>query len=80
MNAPGGVEDYINRYSGNMYSLAQQQSDARRWQGKVAEQVTKERRELLEVDQLGERIKWRNTRLMALMSHKLQQEQNDKKQ
>lgn len=79
MNAPGGVEDYVKRYGNNMYSLAKQQADPRKWEGNVVDQITKERRDLLPLESLQDRIKWRNNRLMALMSHKIQQENNHKR-
>jgi len=78
LNAPCGVKDYIERYSGNMYHLAKQQADARKWEGKVVEEVVKERRNLLPQDQLTERSKWRDNRLMNLVAHKKQIEQKEK--
>jgi len=78
LNAPGGVKDYIERYSGNMYHLAKQQADPRKWEGKVVEEVVKERRNLLPQDQLTERSKWRDNRLMNLVAHKKQIEQKEK--
>lgn len=82
MNAPGGVKDYVERYSENMYELAKQQSEPRRWQGEVVDQVTRSRRELLPIEKLPERVKWRDTRLMALVAHKNQmakKEEQEKK-
>jgi len=78
LNAPGGVADYVERYGKNMHHLAKQQSHPRKWEGEVVEQVTKERREILKVEELPERIKWRDTRLMALMAHKLQMDNAEK--
>jgi len=75
LNAPLGVKDYVERYSGNMYLLAQQQTEARKWQGAVVDEVVTARREMIPVDKLGERAKWRDARLQALIVHKMQQEQ-----
>jgi L-gulonate 3-dehydrogenase len=80
MNAPGGVKDYVERYGPNMYALSKQQADPRKWEGKVVEEVVKDRRALLPLEELPDRCKWRNTRLMALVSHKLEQDKKDVKQ
>jgi len=79
LNAPGGVEDYIKRYGPNFLTLAKQQADIRAWEGPVVETVTNARRSILSIDKLPERGNWRNQRLMGLMSHKTQMEQQDKK-
>eukprot|EP01117_Protostelium_nocturnum_P007327 TRINITY_DN2620_c0_g1_i1.p1 TRINITY_DN2620_c0_g1~~TRINITY_DN2620_c0_g1_i1.p1 ORF type:complete len:347 (-),score=135.36 TRINITY_DN2620_c0_g1_i1:32-1072(-) len=70
LNAPLGVQDYATRYSGNMFKLAQQQSEPRQWSDKVVSTVDSARRELLSVDQLQQRAKWRDSRLMGLLNHK----------
>jgi len=78
LNAPGGVADYITRYGGNMYALSKQQADPRPWQGQVVDTVTEARRSQIPVEKLVERGKWRDQRLMGLMSHKAQMEQSDR--
>lgn len=78
LNAPGGVKDYVERYSGNMYELAKQQADPRRWQGSVVDKVVEERRSLLPLQNLPDRGKWRDARLMALVAHKKQTEVAEK--
>ena len=75
MNAPGGVEDYIARYSENMYELAKQQAEPRKWEGEVVTQVVEDRRKLLPLQHLQERAKWRDQRLMQLVAHKQHQSQ-----
>ena len=80
MNAPGGVKDYVARYGGNMFTLANQQADPRKWEGHVVDEITQDRRTLLPLESLPDRTKWRNTRLMALVSHKLEQDKKDLKQ
>jgi len=73
LNAPGGVKDYVERYGGSMFRLAQQQADARPWQGHVVDEVVAARRAIFpDVSKLGSvRSKWRDARLMALMSQKI---------
>lgn len=78
LNAPGGVADYIARYGGNMHALSKQQADPRPWQGQVVDTVVEARRSLIPVENLVERGKWRDQRLMGLMSHKAQMEQADR--
>lgn len=78
LNAPGGVKDYVERYSGNMYEIAKQQADPRRWEGSVVDKVVEERRALLPVQNLPDRGKWRDARLMALVAHKKQIERAEK--
>jgi len=72
LNAPGGVKDYVERYSPSMLLLAKQQADPRPWQGKVVDDVVEARRSLLPLDQLQQRSKWRDNRLMHLSAHKQQ--------
>jgi len=79
LNAPGGVKDYVERYSGNMYALAQQQATARKWEGQVVDTVVAARRAVIPVESLPERAKWRDSRLMGLMAHKAQMERADHK-
>src|SRR6185503_10223049 len=70
LNAPAGVRDYIGRYQGiytNLFAQMQRRVD---WAGPVLTQVEGERRAKLPADQLIERQKWRDRRLMALAAHK----------
>jgi L-gulonate 3-dehydrogenase len=60
-----------------MYELAKQQADARKWEGKVVDEVVNERRTLLPVENLQERAKWRDQRLMQLVAHKQQMERSE---
>jgi hypothetical protein len=62
-----------------MYKLAQAQADPREWKGKVVEDVTAARRQVLKIEELPERSKWRDSRLAALMQHKKKMEQKEKK-
>jgi L-gulonate 3-dehydrogenase len=70
LNAPAGVRDYVQRYEGiysNIFKQTQRRAD---WAGPVLAQIERERRGKLRADQLGERQKWRDQRLMALAAHK----------
>jgi L-gulonate 3-dehydrogenase len=70
LNAPAGVRDYIERYQGIYASLFTQMQRRVDWAGRVLAQVEGERRAKLRADQLIERQKWRDRRLMALAAHK----------
>jgi L-gulonate 3-dehydrogenase len=70
LNAPGGVRDYVDRYQGmyaNMFEQMQRRVD---WAGPTLARIEGERRARLPADQLVERQKWRDRRLMALAAHK----------
>lgn len=70
LNAPAGVRDYVERYQGiysNLFKQTQRRVD---WAGPVLAQIERERRNKLSADKLGERLKWRDRRLMALAAHK----------
>ena len=70
LNAPAGVCDYVERYQGiysNLFTQMQRRVD---WAGPVLAQIERERRAKLPADQLAERQKWRDRRLMALAAHK----------
>jgi L-gulonate 3-dehydrogenase len=70
LNAPGGVRDYARRYQPiyeRLFPSMQRRVD---WAGPVIERVEQERRAKLPADQLAERHRWRDRRLMALLRHK----------
>jgi L-gulonate 3-dehydrogenase len=70
LNAPDGVRDYVERYQGiyaNLFGQMQRRVD---WAGPVLIEVERIRRAKLPADQLGERQRWRDRRLMALAAHK----------
>jgi 3-hydroxyacyl-CoA dehydrogenase len=70
LNAPAGVADYIARYEGLYKTLWQTQSHIVPWSGDLAERIETERRETLPAEQLSDRARWRDRRLMALLAHK----------
>ena len=70
LNAPAGVRDYVERYQGiysNLFTQMQRRVD---WAGPVLAEIERERRATLPADQLAERQRWRDRRLMALAAHK----------
>lgn len=70
LNAPAGVRDYVVRYQQiyeRLFPSMQRRVD---WAGPVLATVEQQRRERLPADQLAERQRWRDRRLMALLRHK----------
>ena len=76
LNAPGGVRDYANRYQGIYSNLFPQMQRRVDWAGDVMDQVEPARRKLLPANQLQDRQKWRDKRLMALAAHKRRAEKD----
>lgn len=66
LNAPGGVDDYCDRY-GEMYrSISEEQTDTSAWKPEVIAEITRQRRSLLSADELTQRRLWRDAKLMEL--------------
>lgn len=74
LNAPGGVADYAERYQTIYERIHPQMLHRVDWTGDVMEKVEADRRKALPADQLEERQKWRDRRLMALAAHKREAE------
>lgn len=72
LNAPDGVIDYANRYGHTYRDVAKTQLP-NEWNADTLKQVEAERRKVLGSDQLGERARWRDNRLMGLVAHKRKQ-------
>ncbi len=70
LNAPGGVRDYVLRYSGIYEKLFPSQTRAADWKGPVLAEIERDRRKRLKQGDLGKRQAWRDRRLMALLQHK----------
>lgn len=70
LNAPGGVRDYVARYEGLYQTLWQTQQHIVPWSGKTVDAVEADRSNRLPRAGLGERARWRDRRLMALVAHK----------
>jgi L-gulonate 3-dehydrogenase len=70
LNAPAGVRDYCERYQHiyeHLFPSMQRRAD---WTGPVLDQIEADRRKAVPADQLDERQRWRDKRLMALAAHK----------
>ena len=75
LNAPAGVRDYAERYQGlyeNLFTSMQRRID---WTGPAMAEIEGERRQHLPAEELAERQRWRDRRLMALLRHKAEAEE-----
>lgn len=72
LNAPEGVVDYAARYGPTYKEVAAGQA-ANAWHADVLARIEGERRAILPAASLSERARWRDNRLMALVSHKRKQ-------
>jgi len=72
LNAPGGVVDYADRY-GSIYREIAKAQAGNDWDQNVIARVHAERRAKLPAEKIGERSRWRDKQLMALVSHKRKQ-------
>lgn len=72
LNAPEGVLDYARRY-GHTYREVAHTQPPNGWRDDTLARLAQERRSQLPADQLGERARWRDNRLMGLIAHKRKQ-------
>jgi L-gulonate 3-dehydrogenase len=72
LNAPDGVVDYALRY-GPTYREVSSRQLPNNWDPELLTRIEAERREVLPAEQLGERSRWRDNQLMALVTHKRRQ-------
>lgn len=70
LNAPGGVRDYVARYEGLYQTLWRTQQHIVPWSGTTVDAIEADRSDRLPREGLGERARWRDRRLMALVAHK----------
>ena len=78
LNAPGGIADYSRRFGPMIYEMdSSAQSNARKWSEELLAKIEKERRQYMQVSDIGARSKWRDRRLMGLMAHKRAMELKD---
>ena len=78
LNAPGGIADYSRRFGPMIYEMdSSAQSNARKWSDELLTKIEKERRQYMQVADIGARSKWRDRRLMGLMAHKRVMEKKD---
>jgi L-gulonate 3-dehydrogenase len=70
LNAPGGIRDYLQRY-GPLYQAIEAEHGPLDWTAPgLLDKSEAGRRERLGADRLKDRSAWRDRRLMALMAHK----------
>ncbi|MCZ4352672.1 3-hydroxyacyl-CoA dehydrogenase [Roseovarius aestuarii] len=74
LNAPGGIADYAHRLGGLYRDIAAERTDFASWSDALIQRAEYERRAALPLENLGERSKWRDRRLMALAAHQNEQE------
>jgi L-gulonate 3-dehydrogenase len=70
LNAPGGIPDYLARYSGFYQRLAADPAPPSAWQGACAGRVTAEWGRQPDAAEVQERSQARDERLAALLAHK----------
>jgi L-gulonate 3-dehydrogenase len=70
LNAPGGIADYIARYSAFYQRLAADPAPPSAWQGEGASRVAEEWGRKPDAAEVQERSKQRDERLAALQAHK----------
>jgi L-gulonate 3-dehydrogenase len=73
LNAPGGLEDYCERY-GPLYAKLQEQAVPLKWDAALVNRLHEARRDELPLNMAPVRQEWRDRRLMALLAHKAKQE------
>ena len=71
LNAPAGLADYCQRYGPMYQHMFEQQGNTAPWPEDLVQNTDAQRRELLPADELGDRRRWRDERLMALLRHKM---------
>ena len=76
LNAPGGVADYCDRYSGLYRRVAADPARPDVWQGACAQRVTAALGAPLTASQREARTQWRDRRLLALRAHKRRQDES----
>lgn len=74
LNAPGGVKDYIERFESAYATMAGTQRDPISWTQAAGKEIEDSRRQALDLDQLQQRSRWRDRRLMQLRAHQNQQQ------
>ena len=75
-----GIRDYCQRYGGNIQKVCEEEGGPRPLAGKTLDTVEEALCQMIPLDKLGDRRKWRDERLAALALHKQQQELGSKDQ
>jgi L-gulonate 3-dehydrogenase len=69
LNAPGGVADYAGRYGDAMYRIAETQTKPLHWDGDLLKGIAEQLDRRTPPQDRAKRQMWRDRRLMALMRH-----------
>jgi 3-hydroxyacyl-CoA dehydrogenase len=69
LNAPGGVADYMARYSETVRRAGMAATSGPDWPADIGARLAEERRAALPLDRLTEAQAWRDQRMMALAVH-----------
>ena len=75
LNAPGGIADYAKRFGPLYHRIAASRTEHHVWSPELISEVERQRRLILPVDDLTQRMAWRDERLIALAAHKREQEE-----
>lgn len=73
LNAPNGIEDYVQRYEPMYQALANQQLETADWAATLKAGLLRQRRDALPIEDLAERCAWRDQQLLALLQHHARQ-------
>jgi len=80
MNAPKGVEDYVERYGETILNIVRTQDNSRTWSSDLVSKVSAGARRMNgEIGDLSRKISWRDGRLLDLSLHLQQQQDFDNK-
>lgn len=77
LNAPEGVADYCSRYAGFYRSIGSSQEACVAWEGELLDDLSQQRRALLDKKDLPARRFWRDEKLMQLLCHKYGSEETN---
>lgn len=70
LNAPGGIRDYAVRLGPLYQSIAKSREEDRPWSPQLIDEVERQRRALLPLENLGERRTWRDRALMEISANR----------
>lgn len=77
LNAPGGIRDFVGRFGDDLNAIHPRVTDPVRWDGNLMDTVEAARREKLPMVDHKQRQLWRDRRLIALATHKVERSQNE---
>lgn len=77
LNAPGGTQDYCDRYASSVHRVIRTQDNTRPWEPAVVQQIDTAMRRAVPKEALKQRLQWRDDRLMSLAVHKMREDAKD---